>query len=1104
MSETDTDTPSGTKPRRSRPLPDYAELHCLTSFSFQRGASQPRELVEQALAQGYRALAVTDECSLAGVVRAWEAAKDTALQLILGSEFQLSPASRSKKRLSPAPKIVLLAPTQRAYEQLSALITLARRRSPKGQYRLTLEDLAPPVVTPATPDLFAAPSPPLLSPTSELLCLWIPRWPAQGGDEAEMAAEIEALRGVFGTTRLWIAWERHLHVQDRERLEWLQALGRHRGLPLVAAGDVHLHTRDRKPLQDVLTCIRHGTHIGDPAAPLFPNGERHLRARSSLARLYPAALLAETLLIAERCRFRLDALRYEYPHESVPPGETPTSHLRALTEKGLCRRYPDGVPDAVRALIEKELGLFAELGYEHYLLTIEDIVAFARDQGILCQGRGSAANSAVCYALGITEVDPARMNLLFERFVSKERGEPPDIDVDFEHQRREEVIQYLYRKYGRERAALTATVQHYRRKGAVRDVGKALGLSLQQVDALSRAMSYWDDGSRLLEALKAQGFDLDGLLVRQLVSLVNVLTGFPRHLSQHVGGFVLSDRPLSALVPVENAAMPDRTVLQWDKDDLDVLGILKVDVLALGMLSALRGTLGLMSRFHGRPVSMQDIPAEDPATYAMIGRGETTGVFQIESRAQMSMLPRIKPQSYWDLVVEVAIVRPGPIQGGMVHPYLRRRQGLEPVTYPSPELEQVLGRTLGVPLFQEQVMGIAMVAAGFSPGEADQVRRSMAAWKRKGGLGHFKEKLLTGMSARGYTPEFAEQIFQQVLGFGSYGFPMSHAASFALLTYVSCWMRCHEPAAFCAALLNAQPLGFYAPAQLVADARRSGVRFRSVEVNASDWDCTLERGADGKPEVRLGLKQISGMPQEEALRIPAARVEGGPFRSVQDLAERARLGRKALQALAEAGAIERLSGHRHAAQWEAAGVQHSGELLAGTMAGTDADAEGEGEGKSKEGWSSRSSSRSALALPAPTEGQILVADYRRLGLTLGRHPLALLRKQLLRERIVPAVALKKRRDGERVNVAGIVTHRQRPETASGVVFATLEDETGTTNLIIWSRVFEAQREVIVGAQLLMVRGKLQIQDGVINVIAQQAADYSAMLGALSVSSRDFH
>ena len=1026
----------------------YAELHCLSNFSFQRGASHPHELVTRAAGLGYRALALTDECSLAGVVRAWEAAKPLGLPLVIGSEFQLA----------DGPKLVLLAPDVAAYAQLGALITHARRRSPKGRYRLTLADLD--------------------RGTDRLLALWLPRWPAQGIDDAALSAEAGALAERFAD-RLWLAFERLLHPQDRARHAALAAIGRRLGRPLVASGDVHMHVRERQPLQDVLACIGAHTHVHDPAAPLFPNAERHLRELSVLQKLYPAALLDQTLAIAERCTFRLDQLRYQYPAELVPPGMSAAERLRALTEAGMRRRYPAGCPPAVRAQVDKELALIAELGYEHYFLTVEELVAFARSRGILCQGRGSAANSAVCYLLGVTEVDPARMDLLFERFISKERGEPPDIDIDFEHQRREEVIQHIYQKYGRERAALACTVQCYRTRGALRDVGKALGLTVQQVDAVSRALAWWDDEAALAAQLQKQGLAPDGATVRHLLRLTRELVGTPRHLSQHVGGFVISQRPLSELVPVENAAMAERTVIQWDKDDLDAMGLLKVDVLALGMLSALRRCLDLVGAWRGRPFGLHDIPAEDAATYAMIGRGETTGVFQIESRAQMSMLPRLKPKTFWDLVIEVAIVRPGPIQGDMVHPYLRRRQGLEPVHYPSEELRQVLAPTLGVPLFQEQVMSIAIRAAGFSPGEADQVRRSMAAWQRRGGLDKFRDKLLTGMAARGYEAEFAEAIYRQILGFGSYGFPMSHAASFALLTYASCWLKCHEPAAFCAALLNSQPLGFYAPAQLINEARRAGVRFRPVDVQRSAWDCTLEAGADGAPEVRLGLNQVRGLPVTEGHGIAAARA-AGPFGSVQDLADRAGLGRRALDALAGAGALASLAGHRHGARWQAAGVRRQRDLLAG-----------------------QAPREAPVPLPAPREGQDIAADYRSLGLTLGRHPLALLRPQLGRRRVCTAAALAGLPDGRLVRVAGIVTHRQRPGTASGVVFVTLEDETGSVNLVVWPRVLEAQREAVLGARLMLVHGRLQAADGVIHVVAGRIEDQSGLLGGLPVASRDF-
>ena len=1037
----------------------YAELHCLSNFSFQRGASHPQELVMQARSLGYRGLAVTDECSLAGIVRAWEEARKPSdeaykdqprLPFIVGSEIQLQ----------DGPKLVLLAPDVPAYSQLCALISRGRRNSAKGRYRLELADLE--------------------QNTDRLLALWIPRWGAQGLPEAALAGEVETLRERFAA-RLWLAWERHLHPQDRERLALLQHLGRRYALPLLASGDVHYHVAERQHLQDVMACIRAGCSLRDPGAPLFANAERHLRSLARLRRLYPSELLRETLAVAERCSFDFDQLRYKYPCELVPEGLTPAEHLRNLTEAGIRWRWPQGIPPKPRADIEKELALIAKLEYENYFLTVHDIMREARARGILCQGRGSAANSVVCYALGVTEIDPGRVNLLFERFISEERGEPPDIDIDFEHQRREEVIQYIYGKYGRERAAIAATVIRYQRRSAMRDVGKALGLSLDQVDALSKAHAWWDKPEQLIQRLGAMGFALDGPMLHNFMRLVLEIEEMPRHLSQHVGGFVISHHPLHTLVPVENAAMPDRTIIQWDKDDLDAVKLFKVDVLALGMLSALKRCFDMVSDFRGRPpLTIATVPAEDARTYDMICRAETVGVFQIESRAQMSMLPRLRPQNFFDLVVEVAIVRPGPIQGDMVHPYLKRRQGDEQVTYPSEALREVLSCTLGVPLFQEQVMGIAIKAAGFSPGEADQVRRSMAAWKRKGGLEKFEAKLKAGMRERGYTDEFADQIFNQVQGFGSYGFPQSHSASFALITYVSCWLKCHEPAAFCAALLNSQPMGFYSPAQLVNDARRHGVSFRPVDVNESAWDCTLEAGAAGEPEVRLGLCLVNGLAEAEAKKLLQGRAHRR-YVSAADIINRAGVSRRALEALAEGGAMEAISGNRHASRWEVAGVQRFTEALAGATV-----------------------EEKAIALPAPTEGQGLTADYRSLGLTLGRHPLALLRKRLARERVVPAARLKELPSGRQVRVAGIVTHRQRPGTASGVVFATLEDETGSTNIIIWSRVMEAQREAILNSRLMLVEGELQSEQEVINVVVRRVHNYSDWLGDLQTTSRDFH
>src|SRR5665213_349165 len=849
----------------------YAELVCASHFSFQRGASHPYELVIRAKQLGYAALAITDECSLAGIVRAHEAAKDAGIKLIIGSQFRLPQEER----------VILLAPNHEAYTQLCEFITQARRGSKKGTYALShkvFEDGLNHCIG---------------------ICM-----PATGVD-----ANVVRWFAQLTLADRYLAFTHGLEQDSAQRLDRLCKLGAQHDLTLVAVGDVHYHLRERRPLHDVLTAVRLGTTVDQIGRAAFANGERHLRPLATLRKLYPGELIAATLDIANACSFSLDALHYEYPEELVPPGMTALEHLRKLTLEGAARRWPAGTPRAVQEQIDKELALIAVLRYEHYFLTVEDMVRFARSKNILCQGRGSAANSAVCYCLGVTAVDPARVSMLFERFVSKERAEPPDIDIDFEHERREEVIQYVYNKYGRHRAALAATVICYRRRMAVRDVGKALGLSLEVVNALSQSLQWFDGASQLPEALVKLGFDPQVRVARQLVVPVHQLVGFPRHLSQHVGGFVISQHPLSTLVPIENAAMVDRTVIQWDKNDLESLGLLKVDCLALGMLTAVRRALDLISLFRGQSLRMEDIPDGDAPTYDMLCRGESIGVFQVESRAQMTMLPRLKPHCYYDLVIQVAIIRPGPIQGGMVHPYLRRRQGEEEVDYPSEELRKVLERTCGVPLFQEQVMEIAIVAAGFTPGEADMVRRSMAAWQRRGGLERFRDKLLQGMRKRNYTPQFAEQIYQQILGFGSYGFPESHAASFALLAYTSAWLRCHEPAAFVAGLLNSWPMGFYAPAQLVNDARRNGVTFRPVDVQISDWYCTLETDATGRAVVRVGLCMISGLVQQQGHSLVRAR-SGGIFASVDDLAHRAGLTCRALDVLARAGALNTLSGHR--------------------------------------------------------------------------------------------------------------------------------------------------------------------------------------------------
>ena len=1027
----------------STPVPDYAELHCLSNFSFLRGASHPEELLRQAAALGYRALALTDECSLAGIVRAHVAAGEGDCRLIVGTGLTLDDGLR----------LVLLVPDLAGYAVLSRLISQARRQCAKGSYRVTREDLA-------------------AAGASTLLALWLPGARPDAADGRWLAARFPA--------RAWLVVERFYEGDDRASLQALTALGAATGLPVVAAGDVHLHRPARRPLVDVLTAVRLTRPRAAVGAALFQNGERYLRPRTRLARLYPRALLEEAVRIAARCRFSLSELRYAYPRELVPAGRTPTTHLAELTRRGAKKRWPQGVSPAVRAQLDHELALIAELGYEAFFLTVHDIVRYARRCGILCQGRGSAANSAVCYCLGITEVDPARMDMLFERFISRERGEPPDIDVDFEHERREEVIQYVYRKYGRSRAALAATVISYRARSAIRDVGKALGLSVEQVDRIARNVYWWDGRAAIDERLREVGFDPELPVMRRLTTLVGELVGFPRHLSQHVGGFVISDGRLDELVPIENAAMPERTVIQWDKDDLQALGLLKVDCLSLGMLSAIRRALGLVGARRGSTFTMSDVPPDDPATYAMIQRADTVGVFQIESRAQMAMLPRLKPACYYDLVIEVALIRPGPIQGEMVHPYLRRRNGEEAIDFPSEEVRGVLERTLGVPLFQEQVIKLAMVAAGFTPGEADHLRRSMAAWKRSGGLAHFEAKLIDGMRVRGYPVEFAQRIFNQIQGFGEYGFPESHAASFALLAYVSAWLKCHEPAAFVCALLNSQPMGFYAPSQLVQDARRHGVVVRPVDVRHSDWESTLEAGDAGDPALRLGLRLVKRLAEPAAARLVAARTTAS-FATLDDLVRRARLDRRDIAALGAAGALAGLAGHRHRARWAALGVEAPLPVLR------------------------EASIREAQPLlRKPSEGEDVIADYATLGLTLGRHPLELLRPGLDRRGCVTAFEIQHLRHGTSVHTAGLVVMRQRPGTATGVVFVTLEDESGTTNLIVWNTIVEAQRRELLSARLLGIDGEVQREGAVVHVIAHRLIDYTALLGRLPTASRDFH
>ncbi|CAN7675859.1 error-prone DNA polymerase [Duganella sp. LjRoot269] len=1053
---------SNTSPAQG--LPAYAELFCLSNFSFLQGASHAEELVARAMQLDYAGLAITDECSLAGVVRAHAAAKEAKFPLLIGSHFHLKNPDGS-----PALSLVALARNREGYGNLCELITIARNRVAKGSYLLTPADLAAP------PSAFAH-----LKGLPDCLLILLPHYPAHQPDDVDrLHAQAAWMEATF-PGRAWMGLSLLQRAFDEAHRISIDEVALQHGMRVVALGHVCMHVRSRKPLHDTLTAVRLGKAVGECGYALSQNAEQHLRPRLRLANLYPPQALAETLSIMELCTFNLEELRYEYPHELVPPGHTPASYLRQEVYAGAQRRFPTGVSDKVRGQIEKELALIADLKYEPYFLTVYDIVRFARSKEILCQGRGSAANSVVCYCLGVTEVDPERSNMLTGRFISKERNEPPDIDVDFEHQRREEVIQYIYQKYGADRAALAAVVISYRPKSALRDSGKALGVDLAIVEKVAKAHHWFDSKHDLLGRLAECGLDPASQLAQQWASLAMTLLGFPRHLSQHPGGFVISHEKLSRLVPIEAATMEGRCVIQWDKDDLEELGLMKVDVLALGMLSALRRCLALVATQRGTPFGMQDIPKEDKATYAMMWEADTIGVFQIESRAQMSMLPRLRPKEFYDLVIEVALVRPGPIQGGMVHPYLQRRMNPKLIDYPH-GLDEALKRTLGVPIFQEQVMQIAQIAAGFTEGEADQLRRAMAAWKRKGGVDKYQGRIISGMLERGYELGFAQAICEQIKGFGEYGFPESHAASFALLTYASSWLKCHEPAAFLCALLNSQPMGFYSPSQLVQDAKRHGVQVREIDVTISGWDSSLEEpaGKRGQPAVRLGLSMLKGMRAEAAERIEQARAQR-PFASVADMARRADLERHDLQVLAGGNALKDLAGNRRQALWQAVGATPDKDLLRPTTPDEE-----------------------IPVLKPPSEGEEILGDYRSHGLTLGRHPLALLRPRLLEHRFLPAATLNTYTNGMLARACGMVTVRQRPGTAKGVIFITLEDETGNVNVIIWPALVEQQRREVLSAPLLGVYGVWQ-QEGVVrHLVAKRLVDMSHLLGRLPTISRDF-
>ena len=1024
----------------------FAELHCISNFTFLRGASHPQELVLRAIELGYTAIALTDECSLSGVARAHIAAKGK-IQFIVGSEFLLQCGLR----------MVLLATDRESYGRLSHLISVARCQAEKGSYIISRE-----VIENNFPQ--------------DCLALWLPDLSREDAVDDKLLW----LKKHF-SDKLWIVVEQTLSGNDKATLETLSEIGGRYCVPLCASNNAHMHIRKRHVLKDTLTAIREGISICELGHRALVNSEWHLRSRQKLQALFPKSLLNETLKIAQRCRFSLDVLKheYQYPRELVPSTYTPQSWLRHLVEKGAREKWPEGEPARVRDVIEKELRLIAELRYESYFLTVYDIVRYARNKRILCQGRGSAANSVVCYCLGITSVDPSDMQLLFERFVSKERNEPPDIDVDFEHERREEVIQYIYEKYGPQRAALAATVITYRTRSAIRDVGKALGMGREQIDHIAKSISWWDKD--IETRLHNSGYQLDGLLIKQFVYLVNEITGFPRHLSQHVGGFVISEGRLTELVPIENASMPDRRVIQWEKDDLEALGLMKIDVLALGMLTAIRKALALIGGYEKKPaLEMHQVPREDPRVYKMIQKADTIGVFQIESRAQMSMLPRLRPANYYDLVIQIAIVRPGPIQGDMVHPYLRRRNKLEDVAYPHPEVEPVFERTLGVPIFQEQVMHFAMVAADYSAGEADQLRRDMAAWKRKGGLEPHREKLFERLRKKDYPEEYIERIFEQIKGFGDYGFPESHSASFAHLAYVSSWLKCYYPAAFACALINSWPMGFYPPNQLVQDARRHDVEVRPVDVNASDWDCTLERNALGNPALRLGLRMVKGFSEQTANALCEVRKDS-LFTSVADITTRLNIDSGSLESLAAADALCQLSGNRHNAFWQVSGVEKALPLL---PASTDVEAE--------------------PLLRKPEEAEDVLADYRQVDLTLRRHPLALVREQLSTRGNTLSSDLRKLKTNTRAKVAGLVTGRQRPGTASGVVFVTLEDEAGFTNVIVWPKLAAKQHKVLLQADLMEVRGVVQFEDNVLHLVAHHLVDLTGIVSGLAVKSRNFH
>ncbi len=1020
----------------------YSELHTKSHYSFLKGASSPEELVRQAKSLGYQAIALTDECSYSGLVKAHKAAKEADIKLIIGSQFRIN-VDQS------AFHMILLAQNLTAYSEISALITKGRRRSPKGEYFLTSDDLK-----------FGL---------KHCLAIWFPSSRTHDANHGEI------LRRYF-KHRLWLGVGLFRNHDDQDHYFYHYELSSQLGIKMVACNDVLIHKRDRKPLLDTVTAIRLNTSVQSLGNRTHSNSERYLRSITELQQLYPVELLSETQRISELCNVDMDDLRYQYPKELVPRGIDPSDYLRKLTQDGCKVIWPGGTPKDVTAQIEYELAIIKELEYEYYFLTVHDIVAFARSKGILCQGRGSAANSAVCYCLFITSVDPSKSRLLFERFISKERNEPPDIDVDFESQRREEVIQYIYNKYSRKRTALTATVITYRRKSAVRDVAKALGLPESFASDLNRSLAWWDKVDVLLEQFQNQNFSFNSDLALRFFTLVKEIMGTPRHLSQHVGGFIITELPTSTLVPIENASMPDRTVIQWDKYDIEILGLLKVDVLGLGMLSAIQKSLTMINAYQSGELTMHNLPRENSEVYDMLCQGDSVGVFQVESRAQMSMLPRLKPRRFYDLVIQVAIVRPGPIQGDMVHPYLKRRNKEEPTIYPTPEIKNVLERTLGIPIFQEQVIELTMVAAGFSGGEADELRRAMASWGKNGDLAQFEEKLVSGMLENGHSKEFALRIYQQIQGFGSYGFPESHSASFALLVYVSAWIKRFHPAAFYAGILNSQPMGFYSPSQLIQDARRHQVDILPVCIMQSSWEHTLVNKKT-HIAIQLGLRLVKGVSEKSARNIEMSRSKSRIL-SIEDFKKRQLVHQDELMKLVNANAFSYFDKNRRNAYWNSLQMN--------------------------DGLNTQRTNSSVRIQPL-SKTEELLSDYKHAsGVSLKHHPMQLLRSTLPFRQCITADRLLSVRNNSFIQIAGMVTGRQRPGTASGVLFLTLEDETGNINVVVWSGIQERFKQQILRGRILHIKGKLEHQHGVSNVIAGFVEDQSQALPNLNTRSRNFH